>query len=256
MLVHGLTGCDSSYYIQEAARHFLAAGCTVVRVNLRGAGPSRPLCQGMYHAGRTADFAAVVDALGARSHERLVVLAYSLGGNMVLKYLGERPDQEGIVAAVSISAPIHLAETAERFVQPRNRVYHRWLLARMRIETLAARDGQTPEVVRAIETSRTVIEFDDRVVAPLNGFQGASDDYARNMALPYLPKIKVPTLLIHALNDPWIPARSYLAFPWDTHPSLTRLLPKSGGMGFHGRDGVWSNTMAERFPVERGALAA
>ena len=209
----------------------------------------------MYHAGRTADFEAVVGALTARGHDRLVVVAYSLGGNMVLKYLGERPDQRAIAAAISISAPIHLAETAERFVQPRNSIYHRWLLTRMREETLAARDGQSEAIVRAVETSRTVIEFDDRVVAALNGFQGASDYYARNMALPYLPEIRVPTLLIHALNDPWIPARAYLTFDWEQNHVLSRLLPKSGGhVGFHGRDGVWSNAMAERFLAERGAL--
>src|SRR5690606_12326687 len=112
VLVHGLSGCETSSYIVESAANLLAGGWPVLRLNLRGAGPARALCRGYYHAGRTEDLRAALAALPAPMRASgIVLVGYSLGGNLVLKLLGEGAPP-GVVAAASISAPIDLAAAA------------------------------------------------------------------------------------------------------------------------------------------------
>jgi predicted alpha/beta-fold hydrolase len=115
-------------------------------------------------------------------------------------------------------------------MQRRNRRYHDRILARMKagISSAGLEDAD-------LDAISNVYEFDDRFVAPRNGFTGADDYYARCSAKNFLAEIRVPTLIIHARNDPWIPADPYLAFDWTSNVRLTPLLPRSGGhVGFHG----------------------
>jgi len=231
MLIHGLTGCEDSIYMRASARHLLGRGHPVLRLNLRGAGPSRERCRLRYHAGRTEDLRAVIGRMDGRiAGNGIVIVGYSLGANMLLKYLGEQGRRAPILGAVSVSAPIDLKATQLRFMQRRNRRYHDHILARMK-DGMASTDLE-PGRLDAISS---VYEFDDRVVAPGNGFTGADDYYARCSAKNVLADIRVPTLVIHARNDPWIPADPYLAFDWTGNPRLTPLLPAGGGhVGFHG----------------------
>jgi predicted alpha/beta-fold hydrolase len=236
VLIHGLTGCSTGTYMLVSARHLLRQGYPVLRLNLRGAGPTRSLCREQYHAGRTEDFrealAALPEMLTARG---IVAVGYSLGGNMLLKYLGEPGTAGPVRAAASISAPIDLAAASLCLRRPRNRLYHDWLLRRMQEEALAG-DGFTAAERDTIRAVRSVYEFDDRVVAPRNGFASADDYYARCSALAFLPSIRVPTLVIHALDDPWIPSASYQQAHWVSNRHLVPLLPAQGGhVGFHGR---------------------
>ena len=232
VLIHGLTGCEDSIYIRATARSLLEADYPVLRLNLRGAGPSRELCRESYHAGRSADLRSALAQIGAqlpKARSQPVILAgYSLGGNMLLKFLGERDTPWEVAGAVSISAPIDLKSTSACFMKPRNRLYHGYLLNRMKAESR----GEDPKILRAV---RTTYQFDDRIVAPANGFESADDYYGRSSALAYLPQISVPTLVIQAQDDPWVPAAPYLGFDWSGNLALRPLLPKSGGhVGFHG----------------------
>ncbi|MCK6454894.1 MAG: hypothetical protein L6R19_29215, partial [Alphaproteobacteria bacterium] len=137
-----------------------------------------------------------------------------------------------IRAAASVSAPIDLARSARRITHWRNRPYHRWLLGRMIAEAVPGTAGAAER--DAVLTARTVIEFDDRFVAPRNGFAGAADYYRRCSAAAYLDGIGVPTLVIHARDDPWIPGDIYRDVDWPANPALVRLLPAQGGhVGFH-----------------------
>lgn len=231
------------------ARYFLSLGYPVLRLNLRGSVPTQPHCREHYHAGRDEDLAAVLVQLSARAEAAagIVPIGFSLGGNMLLKYLVRRGPEVHIPKAISVSAPIDLAGAAERFLQPRNRPYHAWILRHMKRDALAARD-LTDDATRAIQGARTIYEFDDRVVAPSNGFAGAQDYYRRCSAAGYLTEISTPTLVIHALDDPWIPASAYLEVAWRDNPLLTPLLSERGGhVGFHDAAGTWHNRMAERF---------
>ena len=234
VLIHGLTGGEDSTYMRASARHLLDHGYAVVRLNLRGAGPSRPLCRAQYHAGRTGDLADALAGLDVPP-EGLVLMGYSLGANMLLKFLAERGTAFPVRAAVAVSAPIDLAATARRLMAPRNRPYHAYLLARMKAEAAAGPEGATPALRAALATARTVYDFDELVVAPANGFRSADHYYQENGATRFLERIGVPTLVIHARDDPWIPVAAYDAVDWRHHPSLIGLLAPSGGhVGFHG----------------------
>lgn len=255
VLIHGLTGCQDSLYMLRSAAILLAAGHPVLRLSLRGAGPSRPYCRFQYHAGRSADLRDALLGLPADLLAHGLVLAgYSLGGNMLLKFLAEHGRDFPVLAAASVSAPIDLAVSSQRFLDRRNWLYHRWLLTRMKEETLAGpADALSAEERRIVAGVATVLEFDDRHVAPRNGFADAADYYARCSALGVLPAIEVPTLLIHAEDDPWIPADSYRAAMRAGNERLTCLLAPGGGhVGFHDRLPVaWHDRCLLQFFGER-----
>lgn len=236
ILIHGLTGCEESRYMLASARHLLERGHAVLRLNLRGAGPSRPLCRQQYHAGRSDDLRDVLGHLDGRMVAGgIVIVGYSLGANMLLKYLGEQGRRAPLLGAVSVSAPIDLKATQLRFMEPRNRRYHDYMLARMKEEIAAAASSIGDAERSALGAIATIYDFDDRLVAPRGGFAGADDYYARCSAMNFLTGIRVPTLIIHAGNDPWIPADAYRRFDWSSNPRLIPLLPRGGGhVGFHG----------------------
>jgi len=238
MLVHGLGGCEDSAYMLATAQHLVDRGHAVVALNLRGAGPSRPLCRGQYHAGRTDDLRLALAGLpGDLAAAGVVLVGFSLGGNAVLKLMAEEGASPGpVLGAVTVSAPVDLARAAVRLRAPRNAPYHAYLLNRMKAESLAGTDD--PEQHRVIRGVRDIVGFDDRVVAPRSGFRGAWDYYMRASAGPLLGGIRRPTVAIHAIDDPWIPAASYDDPVWATNPALTLHLVAGGGhLGFHDRDG-------------------
>jgi predicted alpha/beta-fold hydrolase len=250
VLIHGLTGCERSHYVVRTAAHLLTLGYRVLRLNLRGAGASRPHCRFQYYAGRSEDFA---DALAALPRDLtghgVVAIGFSLGANMLLKYLGERGSEAPLKGAIAISAPLDLAATARQMMRPRNHLYQRYLLSHMRAESLGAGAEVTSKERAVILGARSIWEFDHRFSAPRNGFGGAENYYERNAAKRFLDGVAVPTLVIHALDDPWIPPQPYLAYDWRRNPSLIPLLPEQGGhVGFQGRDRTpWHDLCATRF---------
>jgi predicted alpha/beta-fold hydrolase len=171
---------------------------------------------------------------GRLAGKGLLLAGYSLGGNLLLKYLGEAGRRAIVRGAVSISAPIDLDAARRTIMQRRNRLYHRHIVSGLKLESESLE--LTAAQRRILAEVETVFDFDDRILAPLMGFADALDYYRRSMALPLLPEIRVPTLVIHARNDPWIPFRSYRDFDWASNPRLIPLLPATGGhVGFHGR---------------------
>jgi predicted alpha/beta-fold hydrolase len=241
LLIHGLTGCEDSAHVRLDAAFWLARGHGVLRLNLRGAVPSRPRCRGQYHAGRSGDVHRALLALPAAVKDRgLLAMGYSLGGNMLLKYLGEGGSRAGVQAACAVSAPIDLASSSRRIHAARNRVYHDYLLRRMKAEAVASPAQLVESERRAIAAAATIRAYDDVFVAPRNGFAGADDYYARSSALGFLGAIRVPTLVVHAMDDPWIPEAPYRAFDWSRNPALALALTPGGGhCGFHAADAPW-----------------
>ena len=240
MIIHGLTGCETSDYMLATADTLLARGYPTFRLNLRGAGPSRGHCRDQYHAGRSDDLRHVLYQLDpAETTHGIILVAYSLGANMMLKFLGEegeRAVETGVRCAVSVSAPIDLAAASRRMMERRNRLYHRMVLGWMKREATAPVAAVSADERRRIAGAKSVYAFDDRFVAPRHGF-GTADVYYRScQAKSHIRSIRVPTLIIQALDDPWIPAEAYLDFDWSVNPYLTPLLPGRGGhVGFHGR---------------------
>lgn len=239
VVVHGLSGCLDGTHIRQSARVLLLAGYPVLRLNLRGAGSSRASCGGHYNAGASTDFAAVLEQLEGRWPDLvapgMVGIGYSLGANILLKYMGETGGAARLAACVAVSPPIDLSVTSAYFLRRRNAIYHRWLLARIKAQTVAAGARVTPAERRAVAAARNIWQFDDKFVAPRFGYEGAEDYYARCSASRYLSAIERPTAVIHAADDPWIPSAIFRRFDWATAGAVTlELVPGGGHVGFHG----------------------
>lgn len=234
--IHGLAGDETSPYLMATTKHLLEVGFPVIRLNMRGAGPSRAHCRSTYHGGRSADLGYFFENLPKETTENgLCAIAYSLGGNILLKYLGEAGRDTPLLGAVSVSAPIVLAESANYFMRPRNRGYQIWLLDKLKRGILPSLEGTPWKQV--VLDCRSIPEFDEKFVAPVNGFKNAEDYWQQSSAISFLPKIDVPTLVIHARDDPWIPEKSYDSFDWASNPHLHLLMPDGGGhVGFHSSD--------------------
>ena len=236
ILLHGLTGDEASPYVVKAARHLLDRGYAVLRLNVRGAGPSRPYCKEHYHVGRTADFRRVIAQIpDDLTQNGMVAVGYSLGGAVLLKYLGEEGSFSSLRAAATICAPIDLLGTCQHMMKPRNWLYHRYMLRAIKAEAMAEGVRMTDEERSILRAARSVWEYDDRFIAPRYGFNGAKDYYQLCAPTEFMPEIRVPTMVLAAGDDPWIPVEHYRAFNWSDNPWLLPVIPPTGGhVGFHG----------------------
>ncbi len=244
ILIHGLTGSAESYSNRNSAATLLAAGYPILNLNLRGAPANARYCTGIYHSGRSEDLREILDLLPeAWGRAGLFLIGYSLGANMLLKFLGEQGADTRLLGAMAVCAPFDLSLTAQRFLLRRNRFYHNRLLAQMKRHAAALCDPPSPALLAQIDTTWA---FDDLFVAPRNGFAGAEDYYARCSAKGFVHAIQVPTVLIHPHDDPWIPIAPYLAVDWAQIPAVTPVFPAAGGhVGFHDRAGdVWYDRVA------------
>lgn len=236
ILSHGLEGSSDAAYIQGMARSLTAAGWDVLAWNFRGCGvePNRMLS--FYHSGATEDLDEVVRyALTVHPAEEICLIGFSLGGNLTLKYLGEpRTRSEKIRCALAFSVPCDLADSARKLSDPANRVYMRRFLASLRAklrvkETLFPGDLD----LAGLDQITDFLQFDDRFTAPLHGFKDAVDYWTRSSCRQFLPDIQVPTLLVNALNDPFLGQSCY---PWEEAKesgSFHLETPASGGhLGF------------------------
>ena len=254
VLLHGLTGCEDSLYIRASTAFFLRRGWRVIRLNLRGAGPSAPHCQGSYHAGRSEDLRAFLTWLAredpSAAKEGVLLMGFSLGGNLVLKFLVEGDFLLPVPAAVSVSAPIDLHGAWQAIQRPRNAFYHRYLLSSLHQEFRQWPVKLSAELKRKVLAARSIHRFDEIWTAPRNGFSSADDYYSRCSTAALLGDIPVPALLIHAIDDPWIPPEPYLVAQQRLTSHLRILLPSSGGhVGFHAADDPqpWHDRCAETF---------
>ena len=249
VLIHGISGNERSCYMVVAAAYFLARGHAVLKVNLRGAGPSRPYCRGHYHAGLTPDLATVLDRVDPQlTRNGLLPIGFSLGGNLLLKFLGEVGRDSPARRAATVSAPLDLARSCRSLMRWRNYLYHRYIMAHLKRNCTAPGAELSEAERKAILGAGTLWQFDHEFTAPRHGYADAQDFYDTNSSQNFLGSIHTETLLIHAQDDPFVPAAPYLEHSWSKTPRLTPLLPKSGGhLGFHDPMGVWHLRQIELF---------
>ncbi len=260
LLVHGLGGSGESSYIRASARGLLSVGFPVVRVDLRGAGLSGEHGAGLYHAGRTQDLRDILAQIVPWADSGLAVMGFSLGGNLAIKLAGEPRDGLPLRAAVAVSAPLDLAVGSVHLSQMMFGFYERFVMNGLRADAFrpGPRSGMTEQEVEAIRRARTVLEFDDAITAPRNGWRDAAEYYAASSSGPYLPKIDIPTLVIHAIDDPMIPAGPYRAIDWQAIEAAgyvrRAITPHGGHVGFHvrGRAYPWFVPETIRFLVGIG----
>lgn len=249
ILIHGLAGSEHSAYMRASAAFHLARGRRVLRLNLRGAGPSRASCAGHYHAGCACDIHDALAALPEHlSASGLFPIGYSLGGNALINLLAAH--DLPIIGAASVSAPIEPVQAATRFMEPRNAIYHYWLLRQTKKETTASGARLNPAEREAVARARTIYEFDDWFIAPRNHFAGADDYYERTAGARVAGQIGVPTLMIHAKDDPWIPPRPYEELIRRAPKNIEIALTETGGhVGFHSHDHeeTWHDRRVDSF---------
>jgi predicted alpha/beta-fold hydrolase len=260
VLIHGLTGCEDSQYMRRSAAFWMRRGHGVVRLNLRGSAPSLARSTRPYHAAAGADIVHALRTLPREAlHLGLVCIGVSLGGTQLLNALGRDEARSlPILAAATLCAPVLLAPVARRIMAPRNALYHRWLLGQMQREAEALAPHLPARLLAAARSARSVYAFDDGYVAPLAGFAGADDYYARASLPQHLGRIAVPTLCLTAEDDPWVPAGTYRAIDWRGNPRVSPLIAPGGGhVGFHDRDrdGTWADRAIATF-VQRVIAAS
>jgi predicted alpha/beta-fold hydrolase len=249
VLLHGLGGCETSNYMLAASRYFTLAGAVVYRVSLRGAGPSQATCRDWSHGGRYRDVEAFLPQLDA-GPAGLFVVGFSLGGSVLLNYLARGRLDPRLRGAASVSAPLDLPAASVVLHQAKNRLYHDYLLHALKRDYLNPHASLTDDERAAVERARTLFEVDDRFTAPHHGFGRAGDYYREVSALPRLPAITLPTVLLHAVNDPFVPAEPYRR----VRAGAVRVGLAAGGghLGFHDRGGLWHLRQCSRFLAERG----
>src|SRR6267378_5985803 len=209
VLWHGIEGSSASIYMLGTAEKGFRAGFNVVRMNLRNCGGTEHLTPTLYHGGLTEDLRTVIDELIARDRlSRIFLVGFSLGGNMVLKLAGEYGDSPPpeVRAICAVSPSIDLRASTNLIARPRNWIYQQDFLRRLK-NRIKVKEKLFPDAYDSsfLDGVRSVEQFDNRYVAPHFGFADANDYYAKASSRPFIGRIRIPTLIIHAKDDPFIP---------------------------------------------------
>ena len=257
LLVHGLEGSSESHYMLGTAEKAWHASFSVVRLNVRNCGGTERLTPTLYHSGLSSDLAGVVEHLLATDGlQELHLAGFSMGGNMVLKLAGEwgvnAPRPVRSVAAISPS--LDLAACADAMDLPDNLLYQWRFLSSLK-NRLRRKARLFPELYRTDGLWRvgSVREFDDRFTAPHFGFGTAANYYAQASALRLAGRIALPTLILAAQDDPFVPIESFRSPALTGNPNLTLLTPAHGGhVGFlssavAGEDCYWAENRILEF---------
>ncbi len=240
-LLHGLEGSVQSAYIQGMLQYAKAHQLRAVVPHLRGSSGRINHIPQSYHAGKTLDVEIALNTIHTRyPGVACVAVGYSLGANLLLKYLGEQPTQQYIEAAVAVCAPFDLAATAARLNQGVGKIYEHAFVASLKqmIAYKLALKMPMPVDWAELANIKTMHDFDDKVTAPLHNFLNAKDYYAQSSCLQFLPHIQIPTLLINAEDDPIIP-KEVIPKRTELNAQITLDLQQYGGhVGFISCQGV------------------
>jgi len=255
IICHGLEGHSRSRYVQGMARAMLKTGWDVLCWNYRGCSgePNRLLRS--YHSGSIDDLDTVIEhAKSVGQFRRIGLIGFSLGGNLILKYAGElgREMSDKAQATCVFSTPCDLEAASLELAKPSNAYYMRRFLKSLGkkvVEKERLHPGSLE--LSGLEEMRTFEEFDDRFTAPLNGFRNARDYWSKCSCLPVLDRIQVPSLIVNAMNDPFLPEACFPRGKAKKNPALLLETPRHGGhVGFplwNGQNEYWSETRAALF---------
>lgn len=256
LVIHGLEGSSDAGYVLGTASKAFAAGFNVLRYNVRGCGGTLYLSPQLYHSGLTVDLHFVLRELIERDKlPQLFLTGFSMGGNQSLKFAGELgvdapKELRGVCA---ISPPIDLEACSRAIARRENWIYEiRFLLSLRR--TMQERNKLFPGFydLSRLAGVKHLWDWDD-AMQPYNGFRDALDYYAQASSLPFLPCIKVPTLIIHAEDDPFIPFESFKDSRLGANKSILLMATRHGGhVAFCGRrqpdeDRAWAENRAVEF---------
>ncbi len=247
-MVHGLEGSSAAGYARSMSQLALEAGYATHRSNLRSCGGTEALAKTMYHAGLTGDTRFILRRLREAHSDPLFLVGYSLGGNVALKLAGELGDEarDLIAGVVAVSTPIDLAACVRQMSRRENWIYESRFLKRLK-QRIRDRAKTLPGVydLASLDRARTVYEFDDFITAPFFGFGSADRYYATQSSNQFLDRIRVPTLLVQAKDDPLIPFKVFDHPAISNNPHIRLVATEYGGhLGF-------LSDRAPRFWVDR-----
>lgn len=244
LVLHGLEGSSDSMYVRRLLPQLRTHGLRAVIMHFRGCSGESNRLPRAYHAGDSGDLNEIVTRLHARNRAQRPVCAigYSLGGNVLLKWLGETGSENPLQAAAAISVPFDLHAAADRLERGFSRLYQSYLLRPLRAgqrRKQRERGIAPPLTADELDRIRTLRVFDDRVTAPLHGFSGVDEYYTRSSSRPWLAHIVTPTLLVHARNDPFL-GPDGIPSPDELSPSILFELSDDGGhVGFVSGSSPW-----------------
>jgi uncharacterized protein len=254
VLVHGLEGSSDSRYIRGLAHRAWTAGMNVVRMNMRNCCGTEALTPTLYHSGRSSDVGAVVQHFAEKfSLNRIALVGYSMGGNLVLKLAGEWGARAPLCGVATVCPVIDLAPSADALHEPSNRAYEfhflRGLMRRIRRKAELFPDVYS---IASLGPIRSIREFDDKIVAPHSGFQNADDYYYRAASARVIDRIVVPTLVILAKDDPFIRLLPETRQRVNKNPHIQLVETERGGhcafLGHDpGQDIHWAEATVVRF---------
>jgi predicted alpha/beta-fold hydrolase len=233
ILLHGLEGSSRSQYIVGNASKMWRAGMNVVRMNMRNCGGTESLSPTLYHSGLSGDVQAVMEFLVRRfGLARVALVGYSMGGNLVLKLAGElgAGAPAALRAVVGVSPALDLGESADALHEPANRLYERRFRAAL-LKRFRRKARLFPRVYDSARADgvKSLRDFDERITALYSGFASASDYYFRAAAARVLETITVPTLILHALDDPFIRLTEESRAKIGANPQITLIETEHGG---------------------------
>lgn len=256
LVIHGLEGSADANYVLGTADKAFAAGFNVLRYNVRGCGGTQHLSPKLYHSGLTIDLHHVTRELIERDGlPELYLIGFSMGGNQSLKFAGELGQQapKQLAGVCAISPPIDLAACSMSIAERRNWIYEARFLRSLR-KTMREKDRLFPGMydLTRLDRIKHLWEWDD-VFQPYNGFRDATDYYNQASSLPFIEKIRIPALLIHAQDDPFIPFDPFTDQRLTDNPAVCLLATRHGGhVAFCGKrqpdeDRAWAENRAVEF---------
>jgi hypothetical protein len=234
LLMHGLGGHADSPYMLRVAEKFLRQNWITIRLNHRGAGQGRGKAKQLYHAGKSEDLPPVLARISELFPKMpAVIVGFSLSGNLLLKYLGEKSNAipENLCGAIAVNPPVKLALSAAAMTHKRNWIYdHRFV--RLLKQAIREHEEDFPDFPRLkFPSEMSVYRFDQIVTAPLSGFTSAEDYYQKSSAFQFLSQINLPAVLLANEDDPFVPPETFKDLPINHFLNLH--LTRSGGhMGF------------------------
>lgn len=249
ILCHGLEGNSRKAYMKGMAKALLTSGHDVLAWNYRCCGKLLNRTERLYHSGATDDLEAIIDRF-APGYVQTRLVGFSLGGNLILKYLGEQPHRSTIISgAVTFSVPADLKHASFKLAKTSNLIYSRYFLSGMK-KKMKLKSESIPSLKRfSLQGIRSILEFDERITAPLNGYSSAMEYYKVNSCLNVLDQITTPTLVINAKNDPFLTPGCSPTETYALHPFIRFLTPGHGGhVGFYqSGDRYWSEAVTVQF---------
>lgn len=258
IVLHGLEGSSDSQYAQGISRYFNEQKWDALAINHRGCSGENNRQPYSYHMGQTDDIDYIVEYVDANyDYDSIVLVGFSLGGNVTLKYVGEKGDglPNIIKAAAAFSVPIEIPTANKQISRPKNSLYMKRFMASMinkAQEKMDRNEGNFP--IYENFNPKTFNEFDEMLTAPVHGFRSAQEYWEKSSSLQFIPNIKIPTLLVNAQDDTFLSKECYPIELAESHQHFHFEMPRYGGhCGFYERDKegfVWFEKRAFNFVKE------